>query len=941
MSSQEFTLKLPSAIKGPVDVSLIPGASFWAKLEQDPDTGAVTSWHSLIGHCADVSACAYVLLTETVLARRLATLMGRASLTPSLVHKLCLLVAIHDAGKVNHGFQDRARYPERRGGHVSPIINLLDYCDEERPAIMALFDALDIGQIYGWGDHPSNPDDLETFLAELLLISWGHHGRPVGIASLVEWTHWEPRPGGRDPFLGMTRLREAASDWFPSAFDRKTELATLSCVARHAFNGLITLADWLGSDRHVFPFDQGQAERAPASYYQDTLQRARAHALAMGLIPTPSRDALTARLAPLAPSFSTISTRPQPRPLQQVCQTLPLSSLGSTIVLESDTGSGKTEAALIHFMRLFHAEQVDSLYFALPTRTAATQLHARLVEALTVAFPDDDERPPVILAVPGYLNVDGNSGRLLPGFEVQWSDDQKGELTPAERARRWAGEGAKRFLSGAVVVGTIDQALLSCVQVNHAHMRATALLRSLLVIDEVHASDAYMTHLTCAVLQHHCKESQGHAFLMSATLGSHARHGLLEAAGLTQEPPPSYAQASVIPYPLLVHGEPAGPPEERSFAGTGYDKEIGVTLSPWMNIEEGLTSLIDAVIAQALAGARVLILRNTVAGCLATQRALEIELERRREAGERAPTLMHTAKGHLVPHHSRYARVDRELLDESIETTFGKESTLTGIIAVATQTVQQSLDLDADVMWTDLCPMDVLLQRVGRVHRHPERSRLPGFERALLHVLVPEERDALATCIQPKGKGFLPHGLGTVYEDLRILEATWQQLEAHATLRIPEQNRALVEATTHPEELERIATTSLGERGLTHQDYIIAQGFAAGSVAETALLRRDRLFAESSFPRDLARRITTRLGEEDRRVIFEHPLRSFSGRSVRELTLPAHLSRGIAKDAEPVVTSHDTTQFTFALDTAIYRYDRLGLHKLEHTEREDDEVSDA
>src|SRR5439155_24339308 len=92
---------------------------------------------------------------------------------------------------------------------------------------------------------------------------------------------------------------------------------------------------------------------------------------------------------------------------------------GPIVVLEAETGSGKTEAALYRFARLFAAGRVDSLYFALPTRAAASQIHARVEDAVKRLFPDPKARPTVVRALPGDAGADGVTVRRLPGFDVE------------------------------------------------------------------------------------------------------------------------------------------------------------------------------------------------------------------------------------------------------------------------------------------------------------------------------------------------------------------------------------------------------------------------------------------------------------------------------------------------------------------------------------------
>ncbi len=201
------------------------------------------------------------------------------------------------------------------------------------------------------------------------------------------------------------------------------------------------------------------------------------------------------------------------------------------MILEAETGSGKTEAALARFLALLAAGEVDGLYFALPTRVAARELYGRVLRMVENTFADPNCRPPVLLAVPGYARLDGVDAKtLLPGPETRWEDD----ATRALQERAWAAERPKRFLAATVAVGTLDQALLSVLQVPHAHLRSVCLDRQLLVVDEVHASDPYMRQLLTQLLAHHLGGG-GHALLLSATLGAAARTDLTNAG--RAEPP--------------------------------------------------------------------------------------------------------------------------------------------------------------------------------------------------------------------------------------------------------------------------------------------------------------------------------------------------------------------------------------------------------------------
>ena len=295
------------------------------------------------------------------------------------------------------------------------------------------------------------------------------------------------------------------------------------------------LADWIGSNVHqsAFPYSEDR-DFDRISFARD---RARYILETMGIANEAARRSVNGKDA-----FRAIAPDLSPRSAQRDMMEfgVPTEASLSAPCWKAETGSGKTETALATFVELFAAGEVDGLVFALPTRSAATQIFERVTRATVHAFPDALSRPPVILAVPGYLRMDDRTGRALPGFEVLWPDGNR----ERDRHRGWAAEGPKRFLAGPIVVGTVDQVLLSALQVPHAHLRAAALLRHLLVIDEVHASDAYMTRILHVVLSRHVLAG-GHALLLSATLGGEAR------ARFLRKTTPSFEEARKTPYPLV------------------------------------------------------------------------------------------------------------------------------------------------------------------------------------------------------------------------------------------------------------------------------------------------------------------------------------------------------------------------------------------------------
>lgn len=924
-----------------------PITTFWGKLHKDASgqtsrdaTGAPTAWHPLFDHCADVAAVFEALLRQAVTRRWLAALAGLPDLTPVQCDRLAFLAALHDAGKLNIGFQRRSEPRAPIVGHVSPLLLLLLDRTRRLPEQAQMFEALTFRELTPWAA------DEETFF-ELLLTSICHHGRPVKPQPIPGYArYWQPA-GGLDPIAGAAALRREAERWFPGAFGEAPPFPARPSI-QHGFNGLLTLADWIASDEALFPFsEEGDGDRFPRAR-----ERAEQVLRRLGLAPDPPRRALGQRV----PGFSAISEHKVPRDAQARVLELPTSAGGSVAVLEAETGSGKTEAALARFLRLFHAGLVDGLYFALPTRTAATQIHERVRRAVELAFWDPATRPPVVLAVPGYLWVDDARGERVGPFDVRWAG---AEVTVDEvvvplaaphvlwpdddpdpwRWRAWAAESSKRFLAGAIVVGTVDQVLLSALAVSHSHMRAAALSRHLLVVDEVHASDAYMTAILEAVLARHVGAG-GHALLMSATLGAVARERLLAAGRPVQAPP--FPEAIAVPFPLLTHASPPDAPAVRTSIAATFAREVRVELAP---IAADPGAVARRALEAARQGARVLVIRNTVRECVATQEAIEALVSDRSgpDAFGRASDedLLFGCAGVPAPHHSRYAREDRQRLDAEIERRFGKDSEGRGCVAVATQTVQQSLDLDADLMLTDLCPMDVLLQRLGRLFRH-ERARPEGFGQACVVVLTPADRD-LGRLLKDNGQARGPHGIGSVYRDLRVLEATWRELEKlepPPVIEIPRMNRGLVEATTHPHALKAI-TDELGGPWSKHGDTVVGIGLAHGRIAANHLARWDMPFPDAVFPDDDVR-VATRLGAEDRVAEFNAPLTGPFGEAVRRVTIPHWLVRGATADARPEEVQADDGTISFRFGERRYRYDRLGLAALgRSTPNEEEEEDDG
>ena len=828
----------------------------------------------LSDHGADVAATFASVLRQVHWRALLENAAGRP-LAPQDVERLCVLAYLHDLGKANRGFWARQFIGTPTVGHTNETAALFLSRLKHDPVIGPLNDLID------------NWDCWNHFAAVM-----AHHGAPLAsyseafeLSSLnAHSRHWHVE-GGYDPLAELADLLGDVAQRFPLAFADGPPLPAAAPFVV-LLGGLVTLTDWLGSDMTLFPV-------------------AGPHFAAREVLRTNSaKDAVRSRgladEAIAAVKFADAFTF-APRGAQGEADD---PTLGSIALLEAETGSGKTEAAIWRWLRLRAAGEVDGLYFALPTRAAAVQLHRRINTVLDRLTGGSVK---AVLAVPGYIRSGSDEGtkardgegQLLPGFNVVWPDDSHND-------GRWAAEHPKRYLAARVAVGTIDQALMAGLQLRHAHFRATMLARSLLVVDEVHSSDHFMGEVLRAVLRNHVSLG-GHALLLSATLTAEVRARMLDP--FTPAPAyPSLEAAASTPYPALSGSQASPRPVTRS---SGTDKAVQLTELPAMSDPEAIAQ--RAVIA-ARAGASVLVVRNSVDGAVAVARAVEAL----------APDLAFRADGVATLHHSRFAPDDRRLLDAAVEAAFGKTRSAQGRILCGTQTLEQSLDIDADLLLTDLAPMDVLLQRIGRLHRHARRDR-GRFANAEAVILTPEERDLsryLSRLRERHGLGPRHDGTG-VYPDMLAIEATWRLIEANPDIAIPADNRRLVEQALHPDRADAL----MEELGTTWMNHLAQQQgirMADRQTASAAALDVRCPFTQLLFPKEIA--IATRLGAKDRLTVFSMPAMGPFGTVVERMTIPDWMAQGVGADAEPEVLESGE-MLRFALGSNIYAYDRFGLRR--------------
>jgi CRISPR-associated endonuclease/helicase Cas3 len=471
--------------------------------------------------------------------------------------------------------------------------------------------------------------------------------------------------------------------------------------------GLTVLSDWIASNEEMFRYPILDNKVAPSEYWHQSQAEA---ARAVGLLQLESSGLCNANSKDI--SFRDVwpaITEPYPsqRVLEQACKEgIP----PGLVIIEAPMGQGKTESAvyLSEYWRQLHG--LKGAYIALPTMATSNQMFSRYREFLSERRPDNSA-PRLVHGMAWLLD------NILPEKDSNtFGDDPDNERL---LAREWFSP-SKRALIAPEGVGTIDQALMAALNVKHGFLRLLGLSTKVLVIDEVHAYDEYMTVILERLLTW-CKTLRIPVVMLSATLSEPQKKRLVEAYSGTM--PDNGNQA--YPYPLITVVPLDGsrvlslPVEGQSTRTVKVCKHSGTLNNPAFAAQLALSLVKN--------GGCACVLMNTVKQAQAVFK----ELGKLDPAGE-----------HYL-FHAKFPAFRRSEIENQIVALFGKGSGDNGnplrpgkAILVATQVVEQSLDLDFDVMISQLAPIDLLLQRIGRLRRH-SFARPAGLEEAL-HILMPD-----------------------------------------------------------------------------------------------------------------------------------------------------------------------------------------------------------
>ncbi|CAG7844733.1 CRISPR-associated nuclease/helicase Cas3 [Pseudoclavibacter triregionum] len=676
-----------------------PCAELWAKSLEDGEI-----WMPLWRHLDDTAGVAD-LLWESRLSPGQRARLGRLVGDETLARRLSVwLAGAHDVGKASVAFAGKVPRLRARAEAAGFSFHAMS-ASAQRAAPHGI-----VGQLAteAWLADRGVRAGAATRLA---CVIGGHHG--------VYPTHAELRPTGGE----LEALREEAPEWRAARvelLDRAAEAAglgadafrilgsaRLDAPAWSLLTGFIIVCDWIASNADLLPVHHrpeapGRAERGLARLRLPAPWR-----------PEPDEDAeaLIRERFSLPPEAS-----PRPSQLALVTAARELPAPGF-LLLEAPTGEGKTEAALAAAEVLAARFGASGTMVALPTRATSDAMFSRVLDWLDRALGAGKPAAAVLSHGKAQFN-DEYEGLSAAVSELAPVYDVDGAEAAARRAAvaHWWMRGRKTSALADFSVGTIDQLLFTALRSRHLSLRHLGAMDKIIVIDEIHAADTYMLTFLCRAL-----EWLGAAGVcvvgLSATLPPARRLELLaayergaRASGgdvLFDDEPPSpalSAEAAHTGYPIITASTADG---ARAIvcAPSSRTSEVRLEL-----LGEDDEVLLRRIREEAQDGGCIAVVRNIVGRAQSTYSAL----------------IATFGPGEVTLLHSRFLDVDRRERERRIVASLGPSGCRPRrLIVVATQVIEQSLDLDFDLLVSDLAPIDLLLQRAGRLHRHtrPEGAR--------------------------------------------------------------------------------------------------------------------------------------------------------------------------------------------------------------------------
>ncbi|MEU7428631.1 CRISPR-associated helicase Cas3' [Streptomyces sp. NPDC040750] len=554
---------------------------------------------------------------------------------------------------------------------------------------------------------------------QFTVVVGGHHGVPPEHGQIQALDRHPHLLGAHGPSRAVWKqVQDELLDACAEEFGVQEHLAAWKAVrlpqpVQVLLSALVIVCDWIASNADLFPYFPQDVPRTGEE---------RIAAAWAGLdLPGPWRaEEPAADVHDLFASRFDLPPGAKARPVQEAAVDLARQmDEPGLMVIEAPMGEGKTEAALAVAEILAARSGAGGVFFSLPTMATGNAMFPRLLHWLDRLPAPPGTRYSVLLAhSKAALNDDfaglmDNGGQRITAVDVDGSGSGSEQWRPSSRHRDAGAEllahawlrGRKKAMLSSFVAGTVDQLLFAGLKSRHLAMRHLAIAGKVVVIDEAHAYDTYMSVYLDRVLSW-LGAYRVPVVVLSATLPADRRRELTEAyAGKNATTAAADAFDAVDQgrdYPLLTAVTPGGAPlmwrPPASARGTNVELE---------RLADDLDVLADRLETELAQGGCVLVVRNTV------RRVLEAAAVLRQRFGEANVTVAHSC----------FVDVDRAAKDAALLSRFGPpagkaDRPQTAHIVVASQVAEQSLDVDFDLLVTDLAPIDLLLQRMGRLHRH-------------------------------------------------------------------------------------------------------------------------------------------------------------------------------------------------------------------------------
>ena len=616
--------------------------------------------------------------------------------------KLCRFIAlVHDIGKATPIFQakicDRAVYLRQR--------------------ITA--SGISIQSVSSFSDSSKTP---HSFAGEAILL---RAGCPKGIAAIVGAHHGTPYPGTEDPedliddydenFYGRKgkfdiqgqRWSEIWENWIEialsySGYQELDELPEIDAPVQMILSGLLMMADWIASNSDYAPLIRLE-EMGEEIAYPERIDQIW------------ERLNLPDQWMPCCWDMDDDSFRQKygffPNEMQrQMLRAAEEAPAPGIYVLEAQMGLGETEAALSAAEILASKWHCEGIFFGLPTQATANGIFPRLKSWAEAEGQAEEVKLGIRLAH-GMAMLHKGYRELFSGQASQNEDDSKGGLV----VHSWF-EGRKQALLSSFVIGTVDQLLMAALQQKHVMLRHLGLSGKVVIIDECHAYDAYMSCYLERALEW-LGIYKVPVILLSATLPTERRVKLIEAYHGGKFSGEADGWRGNNAYPLLTYTY-GNAVRQRAIPVDTPRKQIHI-------MRDKEEHIIDILKDRLSGGGCAGVVVNTVL------QAQKIARKIRKELPDYPLLLVH----------ARFTMADRQKMEEELLTRLGKTSVpeTRNLIVVGTQILEQSLDIDFDLLITQIAPMDLLLQRIGRLHRHANRERPERLKKPVCIVCKVEE----------------------------------------------------------------------------------------------------------------------------------------------------------------------------------------------------------